>query len=577
MQPQVIEDGMDMDVLSAEEQQARIDEQLQSLGGRLKALAEEQVKNKGKLEQRWLEDLRQVHGKVSAAESKALSDAKKSSIVVNITRNKSNAGEARLVDLAAPTDTRHWGVKPTPVPELQELAQEARPTQLPNGQPVPAQELAKQKIKQAKERAEKMEQEIDDQLTEAKFNPKMRQMIHDCVRLGTGIIKGPVVVGRSRRAWSEVEKGSGVFSLDFCEDLRPGVEVVSPWNFFPDMRACRIEEAEFVFERKFLTKKMLRNLAERPGYLVDQIKELLRDSPSELSISDTHTDEMREISGVDTVPDDNRYELWEYHGEISPEDLIAAGCEVDEDNPLEVYSGIVEFCGSRVIRVLISPMDTGDCIYSVANWERDNSSIFGYGIPYLMRGPQKVINASFRMMMDNAGLCVGGQIVIDKDKVTPADGKWELAPRKVWWYSNNKTPGRVSDAFALHEIASHQAELTAILPWRGSLRMRRLISRSSLRGNRLDILRTRPRGCRFSWRVRMWCCARRSRGWMMMCTRPSLAGFTTGTCSTEKTPASRVILKLMLVALTPCLKRQLWNRGCLKPPSWSMIRPMADL
>lgn len=446
------------------DEQAHIADTLQALGGRLSALAEEQVRNRQRLEQRWLADLRQVHGKITADEEERLRKANKSKLVVNISRNKSNAAEARLADLAAPTDTRHWGIQPTPVPEIEAGLTSENIVQGPDGQPVKERDLAKQEMEIARDRAERMEKAINDQLTEANFNPKLRTMIHDQVRLGTGVLKGPIVVGRSRRAWEEVEPQSGVYSLAVAEDLRPGVEVVNPWNFFPDMRSCSIEEAEFVFERKFLTKKMLRNLAEMPessGYMVDQIKELLLEEPKTLAISDAHIDEMREISGVDPITDSNRYELWEYHGPIDKDDLIACGCEIDDEDPLEEYEGVVELCGTRVIRALIQTIETGDLIYSVANWENDNSSIFGYGVPYLMRNSQKVITSAWRMLMDNAGLCVGGQLVIDRGKIKPADGKWELSPRKVWWY-DDVDGGRVHDAFAVHEISSHQAELAAI-------------------------------------------------------------------------------------------------------------------
>jgi len=458
-------ENTEVEEIDEEEEQQKLDQQLQDLGGRLLSLAEEQVANRQLIEQRWLEDLRQVHAKLSAGEEARLTSAGKSKLVVNITRNKANAAEARLADLAAPTDTRHWGMKPTPRPELKDVMSSERPIQLQGGQVVPEKKLAESQMMRARKRAESMETEIDDQLTEARLNPKMRNMIHDAVRLGTGVIKGPIVVGRARRSWDEVEEedgeASGVYNINYQQDFRPWVEVVSPWNFFPDMSACTIDEAEYVFERKFLTKKMLRELAKRPGYLVDQIKELLIEEPTEIAISDTHTDEMREISGVDTVQDNTRYELWEYHGPISKDDLIAAGADIDEDNTLEEYGGVVEFCGSRVIRALISPMDTGDNIYSVFNWENDQASIFGYGVPYLMRNSQKVINAAWRMLMDNAGLCVGGQVVLDRNKITPADGKWDLSPRKIWWYSD-KNVGRVHDAMAVHEISSHQAELSAI-------------------------------------------------------------------------------------------------------------------
>ena len=36
------------------------------------------------------------------------------------------------------------------------------------------------------------------------------------------------------------------------------------------------------------------------------------------------------------------------------------------------------------------------------------------------------------MMMDNSGLSVGPQIVIDKDQVKPQDGNYSIKAQKVW-------------------------------------------------------------------------------------------------------------------------------------------------
>ncbi len=431
-------------------------ENLQVFGARLAKLAQDTVSKRQQIELRWLEDLRQFHGEYDE-ETKANLSGSGSKVFVNITRNKKSAAEARAQDMLFPTDDRNWGIKPTPVPELAET--EPGDSLQVNGQQIDKEAIAQQVEKEARKKSKAMERTINDQLNEAKYNAKSRDVISDSTQLGTGVLKGPVVIGRSRKRWKTDE--SGVSVLERKEDLVPTVDRVDPWDFYPDMSACTIDEAEFIFERHRLTRKQLRDFAKMPGVLQDQIRTVLTGEAGDTQYSKDYTNDIRSITGVDSVSHSNRYEMWEYHGPISKEDLAAAGVEQDEeDDPLEEYEGVVFFIGNSVVKVVINPLDTEERPYSVFTWERDVSSIFGFSVPYLMRNPQKVINASWRMMLDNGGMSVADQVVANREIIQPADGRWELGPKKLW-FLKDKTRS-VNEAFASFSTQSHQTELANI-------------------------------------------------------------------------------------------------------------------
>ena len=80
--------------------------------------ATRRVGQKQPLEQRWLEDLRQLHGQYEATVQQDLRESGKSQLYVNVTRPKTNAAAARLNDMLFPTDDKNWAIEPTPVPEL---------------------------------------------------------------------------------------------------------------------------------------------------------------------------------------------------------------------------------------------------------------------------------------------------------------------------------------------------------------------------------------------------------------------------------------------------------------------------
>jgi hypothetical protein len=446
---------------TAEEHELEIAERLHVFASRLNKLATEQVAKRNQIEQRWLDDIRQYHGEYASDEAAKLARAKGSEVFVNITRNKTNAAEARLQDMLFPTDDRNFGIYPTPVPELDYISKQEPET--PDQQT--AIEAARSIVAEATQSAMQMQDVIDDQLLESRYHIKARDIIHDACQLGTAIIKGPVIVGRTKKRWDVMPDGMSV--LQIVEALEPTVERIDPWDFYPDMSAKTISEAEFVFERRRLSKKQLRDMANLPGVLVSQLREIVKTSAKSTHIAKDFTDDIRNITGINTVGEGNKYEIWEYHGPVSKSELIDAmrmsDDEIDQEEIDELHDEVeatVFFSGDRVIKVAVNPMDSDERPFAVFNWEKDESSIFGFGVPCLMRSAQRVINASWRMMMDNAGLSVADQLVINKELLYPADGTWDMTPKKIW-YLRDKTRS-VQEAFASFATPSHQIELANI-------------------------------------------------------------------------------------------------------------------
>lgn len=452
-------DEMSLIAATPEDVELEIAERLSVFASRLSKLCAEQVSKRSQIEQRWLEDIRQYHGEYSADEAAKLARANGSEVFVNITRNKTSAAEARLQDMLFPTDDRNFSINPTPVPELDAMAE------LPASNPADPVRQARELLAVASKTAELMQTEIDDQLVEARYAIKARDIIHDACQIGTAILKGPVIIGRTKKRWDVMM--DGMTQLSVIEALEPTVERVDPWDFFPDMSGRNIEDAEFIFERRRLSKKQLRDMAKLPGVMVEQIREVVRAGAKESHIARDFIDDIRNITGINTVGEGSKYEIWEYHGPISKSELMDAmsmqddlidETEIDElDDELEA---VVLFANDRVIKVSLNPMDSDERPYSVFNWEKDESSVFGFGVPYLMRNPQRVINAAWRMMMDNAGLSVADQLVINKELLSPADGSWNMTPKKVW-YLRDKTRS-VGEAFASFSTPSHQVELSNI-------------------------------------------------------------------------------------------------------------------
>jgi hypothetical protein len=446
-------------------------------------MALEQVSKKASIEERWLEDLRQYHGRYDAATEATLNENKKSRLYVNMTRPKTHAWEAKLSDMLFPTDgTKNWGIRPTPVPELQQAISQDQPDepnvstiggQVEGGPQAPVQaspeaDQATAIIDEAKVKAKAMEMEIDDQLKEAKYNVSMRQVLHDACKLGPGVSKGPTLTNKTRRRWraNNDESGNVVHILAEEEDPRPNNSRVDPWSFFPDMSATKMDEAGFAFERHLYNAKQVRALAKQPGFDHGELRTLLQEGPHEGYPS--YVTMLREITGAGQDSLKERFHVWEYHGPIEHDDLEAIlestgkGDEFENYDPLDEINVIVWFSQGHLLKFGEQPMESGDLLYSVFSFERDDTSMFGFGVPYLMRDSQKAINGAWRMTMDNAALSAGPQVIVNQTIIEPADGSWTITPRKVWLLKSSPAPGS-GDPFVVANIPNNQTELTAII------------------------------------------------------------------------------------------------------------------
>src|SRR5437868_7375253 len=212
-------------------------EKLEIFGATLSSLAMQWVAARAAQghDQRWAEDIRQYNGKdeSNAAASNMMksvqqgfpmtgagnSVATRSTVFVQVTRQKTNAAAARLGDILLPTDERNFSVGPTPLPQMPSFVQVAtqqpqgtgsgQPSQVagdpkadPNAQlqmsPIDqATQMLLAKHAEAKKRADAMQQEIEDAFDECDYNAEIRKCIFNAAMLGTGVMKGPVVVNRT--------------------------------------------------------------------------------------------------------------------------------------------------------------------------------------------------------------------------------------------------------------------------------------------------------------------------------------------------------------------------------------------
>jgi len=481
IQPQQID--VEVEYEDPEELMRKKAEKLQSFGSSLSGQRDEWIRSRGSygVDKRWIEDEDQYNGKdnINKAASQMMTSVEqgypvttqgakphRSTVFIGMTRQKTNAAEARLADILLPTDDRNFGIQPTPSPELMGMSkdnkaamdEQGQPVMGENGQPARVRDVVKAVLEMATKKAKAMQTEIDDQLVECNYNSELRKVIHDSAVLGTGVIKGPIVTNRTRKAWQPMTDSMGqtVHQIEIVQEISPASFRVDPRNVWPDP-GCgeNVHNGKGLYEREQVTAKQIRDLAKQPGFLKNQLRKVLEEGPKQSATLREMTDEdQRDMTRL-------TYEMWTYWGEVDHDDLESAGVNVGEKDELRTISACVVMINNTVVKAFMNPLEGGDIPYDFFVWEKVAGTIWGYGIPYLMRSQQKVLNAAWRQMMDNAGVSSGPQIVIKPGAIQPADKQWQLSSRKIWYATDDIDD--VRKAFSTFEFNSHQAELAGII------------------------------------------------------------------------------------------------------------------
>ena len=399
-----------------------------------------------------------IDGKTRNDNGKAASAG--STVFPNITQPYCDAVSARYSDMVLPTDDRNFAIEPVkdnnrappPIPASQPSQPPAQPGQPPI-QPQPTQQdqarMEQARLKAENSRKAKLaEDHIDDWLQVSQYHGEMRQVIDDSVRIGSGVIKGPVPVKRKISKW--IKGADGVSKMGVIEEIHPDSVRIDPWNFFPDP-ACgeSIHNGSYTFERDYITEKKLEDLIGVPGYLERQINKCISEGPGNRKEHDGH----KRSSSKD------QFEIWYVHIEIKAEELIACGCEGVESK--KGYPALITMVNNHVIRAALNPMDSGVFPYEILPWKRRPGMPWGMGLARQLRTPQRMVTAATRRLADNAGLGSGPMFVVRRG-VQPENGIWEIAPLKVWVEEDDSTGNATAPVSAV-VIPMMQVELTNII------------------------------------------------------------------------------------------------------------------
>lgn len=343
---------------------------------------------------------------------------------------------------------RPWGIAPPSDPDvpsevianIQQLVQVELSTLLQAGQPAdPAlirdrtnqlMDAARQAAKKrAEERANLVEDKIDEILEDGGFYRALAEFLVDLPLFPFAAIKGPTVKVVPTVKW---ENGKAVQQ----QTPRLMWQRVSPFDVWWTPGVADIEDAE-VIERVRLTRSDLNDALDLPGYNADAVRAVL-DEYGRGGLNDNldATDAERAVLESRENPNLNESGILtglEFHGNVQGRMLLQYGLS-KEQIPDEVrdYSVQAWMIGRHVIKVQLSPSPRRRHPYFITSFEKVPGTPVGNALPDILSDIQEVCNATLRALVNNLSIASGPQVVVNTDRLAPGEDPEELFPWKRW-------------------------------------------------------------------------------------------------------------------------------------------------
>lgn len=446
------------------------------------------VKDRAQIEARWVEDINQYEGESTLPENKeyATSGDKdhRSGVKpkVNLTRARTNMAAARIADMLFPANDRNWDIQPLSdkiKAALTVQGQQPAPTApvAPDQSPQPQQPGQPGQADQAPDvsasagqpqgpaiqdsaRCDAMRETIKNQLDDSWYSEHGRRMIEDGCKLGIGVLKGPVTrrIQRKKFSFSKGSDGKTVAMLAIQENRVPQCTRVDPRYFYPEP-VSEMEQCERTYELHLMSRSEIKELAKQDGIDKGAAALLLTLEPTLGQVGKNLRDWNSRCVLKDSL--EKKYAVWEMHGILTKDELTALGME-DLDDVDTIPVAEVWFCQGEVLRVSLSVLEADlRPPYWTWNYERADDSLYGYGVPWLYRNPQRTIDMLWLMLMHNLSVSSGPQVVVKDGQVVPVDGHWALRGPKVWKFTSED--GDVRKAFQSIDLPNNAPQIMDVL------------------------------------------------------------------------------------------------------------------
>ncbi len=467
---------------------------LRQLGAKYKALFDRYASERIPAEQKWLKNLRQYLGVYDPEIERQLAP-NRSRAYPRLTRMKCISMLSRLMNLMFPGNEDNWELNASPSPEMspesvakavQELMQSLTPPPGPDGAPGQPPQLTQELVDEAvralaTKQAAMLTALLKDQLNELGGDQTVdwialnRKVTDSGIKYGVGVLEGPYVRKVQTSGWmlqAPAAPGQAPTFQPVERDIyKPQFDHLAVWDFYPDMSA-RTLPGEGYFVRKVIGRSALRKLANRPDFFATAIKQVLVQLTGGNYKAKSWETELRTMglslnaeSTTAAASGREKYEIMIWKGPVSAQTLKEAGADVPDAMLPDDVDAELWMIDNWVIKAEINPwrkMGVSVQQVHIFNFDEDDTSPVGQGLPGIVRDSQLSICAATRMTLDNASVTCGPNLEINLSLMERTQDLTAVEAYKIW-YRTDEGPSAQFPAVRAVEIQGHLAELQNLI------------------------------------------------------------------------------------------------------------------
>lgn len=449
------------------------------LAGHIKKFWSSALKSKLDIEQKMLEALYARRGEYTSAKKSQIMEQKQPLIYMMVASSKMRQIDALLRDILIGTGTeKPWTIHPTPNPELpqdqiqalvQGLQQEIQQAMAMGI--FPGMDEVRQRLRDARDqldakvreearvKAERMENKMEDQLVEGNMLQALDQFISDLSTFKTAFLKGPVVRKKPQMNWGP--NGELVVS----DELVLEWERVDPFMMYPAPWARTINEGPLIEKHK-LTREDLNALIGVDGYSEPAIRKVLDEYGSSGLHEWLAIDSQKAIAeGKTQVAAATNTELidaLQYWGSASGKHLLEWGMTKEQvPDPNKEYQIEAWLIGPYVIKAVLNADPLARRPYYAFSFQPVPGSVWGNSPYDLMHDCQDMCNAAARSLAANLGIASGPQVAIISDRLPPGEDVTDMYPWKIWQFTTDPM-GSTAEPIKFFQPESNAQQLMTV-------------------------------------------------------------------------------------------------------------------